>query len=124
MRKNTFSASFLLSLLRFLVKFFQIIDFLQDSCKFLATNVFPERIFQEMYWLEGLCKKCIDLLECHKDCIILIDFCKSFLLGTLFQDSCKKCILAELGFGRFWKKKKKNVQVEYHQSNTFLGRNE
>ena len=70
---------------------------LQDSCKYLARNVFPEKILQEKYCLEGSCKKCIDLQESYKYCIILQDSCKKYVFGRILQDSCKECIFAQLG---------------------------
>ena len=44
-------------------------------------------ILQEMYCLEGFCKKCIDLQESHKNCIILHDSCEKYVFGPTLQDS-------------------------------------
>ena len=56
-----YSCRILQDLVRFLqdthcvVKFFRIIDFLQDSCKYLSRNALPGSILQEMCWLlQGL----------------------------------------------------------------------
>ena len=43
-------------------------------------------ILQEMYCLEGSCKKYIDLQEPYKNCIMLQDPCKKYIFGQILQD--------------------------------------
>ena len=60
--------------LHILARFLHITGIMQNSCKCLARNAFPERIVEEMCCLE----------ESYKDWLN-------------WQDSCKRCIFAQLG---------------------------
>ena len=88
------------------------IRFLQDSsdsryiARFLCMPCkkwTPERNSQEMYCLEGSCKKC-DLQESHMGCIILQDSGKELIFRLIFQDACKKCFFAQF---EWWNSLKK-----------------
>ena len=79
------------SFLHVLVRFLELNDLSQNSCENLARNVFPERILQEMYCLEGSCEKSIKLK------IILQDSSKKHVFGRILLDSRMNCIFAQLG---------------------------
>ena len=68
-------------------------DILQDSCKYLARNVIPEIILQNLYCLEGSCKKQVDLQESYKYCIMLQDSCENMFLDESCQILARKAFL-------------------------------
>ena len=66
---------------RFLARFLKIMEILQDSCKKIVRNVFPE-----------CCRECVDIQESYKDCLS----CKILAISMFSDKSCK--ILARNSF--------------------------
>ena len=96
LRKNTFLARFSRNLARFLQYLARECIILAYSCKILTIHRYLARLLcflQEMHSFKKSCNKYI----ASKDLASNASTCKNFKICIILQDSCKKCIFAQLG---------------------------
>ena len=87
-------------------RFLQTIDIIQDSRKYLARNIFPEKNCKKhVAWKnltrnvfpEKILQKCIEMQEPYKDCTILQNSCQKYVFRRILQDFGKNSIFVQLG---------------------------